>query len=243
VFTYRSDNLRTWRYAGLLHAGRVTDGHARREVWECPQLIPVAGRDVLVISVQIDGEAGPVLAAVRSPGEPFGPWRRLVHGDIGYASSVFRDRDERPCLLSWLREQWPAGSARSWAGAESLIGVLHPAEPGTVALSAHPAATESRLFAEVGLLGSPCVLSADDGTPWLATAPADAAVDLRIRSGGVDALRVATAPDRSALAVDVAGRVERLPAVDPTRGLRLFLDADLVEVFWAGSYGAWRLPA
>jgi beta-fructofuranosidase len=211
-------------------------------VWECPQLLSVSGRDLLVVSVQVDGIAGPVVAATARRGQPFGSWQRLVHGSIGYATSLFLDRDGRPAMLSWLREQHPPAEPRDWAGAESVVAILDVAAHGGVVLQPHPAVADAAVFAEMPLPGSPAVVAEEPATPQVFTAPPDCAVDLRVGIGGTEALALATTPDRSGLIVRTAGQIERLPASAPEAGLRLFLDGDLAELFWAGSYGAWRLP-
>ena len=52
VFLYdRSDEL-AWRYAGLLvDDDPVLRGAGTADIWECPQLFPLDGRWVLVVSI------------------------------------------------------------------------------------------------------------------------------------------------------------------------------------------------
>ncbi len=73
----------------------------RRTVAECPQLVEVGGRWAVIVSVQVDGTPGPVVA--RFLGGP-DVWHPLAAGASAYATSAFRDRDGRPCAISWLRE-------------------------------------------------------------------------------------------------------------------------------------------
>jgi beta-fructofuranosidase len=173
VLQYRSADLERWRYVGPLCGGRlVGDPPAGREVWECPQMMEVDGRWLLVVSVQLDGRAALVAAAIGGyDGIRFEPtrWQRLAHGSAPYAASLFRDRDGRPCMICWLREDSGAGVGPApWAGALSLVAAVGVDPAGIVSVTPHPAV--------VG------------------------------RHGPV----------------------------------QVFLDADILEVFGAGRYGAWR---
>jgi beta-fructofuranosidase len=244
VLRYVSSDLLRWRFAGVLHAGLAEPPGGGRQAWECPQLVELDGGDVLIVSVQADGLAGPVVAATRPRGGAFGEWRRLVHGEIGYATSAFRDRDGRACLLSWLRdpEARPGGS---WTGAESLVGLLAVDAGGVPVVTPHPALEPSGAFAEIRPDSWPAVLdlAGEEGRPQVLSAGPDTPVDLRLVSGGRQVLRARRISDSGALAVELAGRgADELPARDPRQPFACFLDADLVEIFWAGSYGAWRLP-
>ena len=59
VLHYRSDDLTAWVYDGVL--ARI-GGPDVRTVAECPQLVEVAGRWAVIVSVQADDEPGPVMA-------------------------------------------------------------------------------------------------------------------------------------------------------------------------------------
>lgn len=109
--------------------------------WECPQLLQIDGRWVLVVSVweptvphYVAYAVGDLVDGRFIPGT----WRRLTYGRSYYAPSAFRDEQGRPALIHWLRAvDDPAGV---WAGASSIpqlltrVGdALHPAPHPAVA--------------------------------------------------------------------------------------------------------------
>jgi beta-fructofuranosidase len=117
VLHYRSDDLASWVYDGVL--ARIGGPHVRT-VAECPQLVEVAGRWAVIVSVQVDHEPGPVMARFLDGADE--SWAPLATGAAAYATTAFRDRDGRPCAISWLRETHDVTGG--WAGAQSLPGVL-----------------------------------------------------------------------------------------------------------------------
>src|SRR5947207_197394 len=65
VLQYGSQDLDHWQYRGVLCGGRAgTDDDARRQVWECPQMVEIGGVWALVVSVGLDDRAGYVAASV-----------------------------------------------------------------------------------------------------------------------------------------------------------------------------------
>ena len=81
VWMFTSPDLRTWTYAGRAAEG----GPGPATIWECPVLVDVDGRQVLVVS---DCEPGAPLqvsyAWVRADGDRLvpGAWRRLGYGAL-----------------------------------------------------------------------------------------------------------------------------------------------------------------
>ena len=130
VLHYRSDDLTTWAYDGVL-AGIGDPGV--RTVAECPQLVAVAGRWAVIVSVQADDVPGPVVA--RFLDAPDDSWEPLATGAAAYATTAFRDRDGLPCAISWLREAHQVTDG--WAGVLSLPGVLG-ADGDRLTLDVHP---------------------------------------------------------------------------------------------------------
>lgn len=234
VFAYRAANLLDWRYAGPLHAGRA-DIAAGRQVWECPQLLAVDGRQLLIVSVQVDGAAAAVLAATRDPAGGFGPWQRLVHGPSGYATSAFYDREGRPCVISWLREDPDlVPGTRGWAGVQSLVGRLRISPDGPAVLEPHPAVLASGAFRSVH--DADALKDAAGAVVFRQDGPADLTLDrgrhgLSMRTVG-PALEVRRGPELAAV----------VPGLTGSDRLTVFLDGDTVELFWGGSYAAFRLP-
>ena len=90
VLHYRSDDLTAWVYDGVL--ARIGDPGVRT-VAECPQLVEVAGRWAVIVSVQADDEPGPVVARFLDGADE--SWAPLATGAAAYATTAFRDRDGR----------------------------------------------------------------------------------------------------------------------------------------------------
>ena len=129
ALAYRSHDLERWTYDGPL-VSRHRSSHEplwTGAAWECPQLIRVDGRWVLVVSVWEPGAAHDEAYAVGDLVDGrFVPetWHRLSAGRCHYAGSAFTDADDRPGLIHWLRGL--ADVHGRWAGAHSvphLVGV------------------------------------------------------------------------------------------------------------------------
>ena len=123
---YSSTDLRSWTLDGVLAERRHdhTDPVWTGKVWECPQLLQIDGRWVLLVSVWDDDVLHNVVYAV---GDLVGPrfqpstWGTFSHGHQLYATTTFADGDGRPCAMSWMRERnntAPEGSP--WCSAMSL---------------------------------------------------------------------------------------------------------------------------
>ena len=150
VLAYRSADLLEWSFEGIAarRSTALRDPVWTGSGWECPQLIGVDGRDVLVVSVWDDDRTHYVACTVGrwSAGRfEAGPWQRLTIGDGYYAATAFRDADDRPCLIHWIRGVEGDG----WAGALSvphlltieddrLVARAHPVVAGQVTLDPGP---------------------------------------------------------------------------------------------------------
>jgi beta-fructofuranosidase len=167
-------------------------------------------------------------------------WQRLTHGSSAYAMTAFTDRAGRRCVMSWLREE-PQNdpSLVGHAGAHSVAALLTRTDSGRLALSPHPdlatlgepigfrpsSAGETRTA-----LGARAAEISLAPTPGLRVQIADGAGTLVALTFGATELHVARR-DRPDGVVPVIGRGE----------MRLLADADLLEVFGAGGYGAFRI--
>jgi beta-fructofuranosidase len=123
ALAYVSDDLSTWEYRGRLAERHrdETEPVWTGAMWECPQLVRIGDRHVLVVSVWDADTLHHVSCAVgRFAGGRFETeaWHRLSWGTSHYAASAFRDRDGRPGLLFWLRGI--ADASAGWSGAISL---------------------------------------------------------------------------------------------------------------------------
>ncbi len=127
ALSYRSEDLASWDYEGIAiqRSTNETDPVWMGALWECPQIIEVDGRHVMVSSIWDDdvllhvGYAVGTYADGRFTAEP---WGRLTHGPSYYAPSFFRDADGRPCLTFWMRGVHDLDAG--WASAHSLPHVL-----------------------------------------------------------------------------------------------------------------------
>lgn len=143
VLRYRSDDLVTWDYRGVLLRGdlRQTEPFWTGAMWECPNFFPLDGQHVLVLSVQSDtGELlYPAYYAGRLDGERFTPavQRILVHGSSFYAPQVLRLSDGRTVMWGWLKEGRPEAEAQAagWSGVMSLPIALTWLPEGAVGLA------------------------------------------------------------------------------------------------------------
>jgi beta-fructofuranosidase len=127
VLLYACDDLRTWTYLGPLLGTEdpVAQAHAPADVWECPQLVRLADRWVLIVSLWTDDVLGRVAYLVGDLDPADGvPRFTPTHGgtvDAGrdfYAPAVLV-RPDRTLLWGWSWEDRgdPDVAASGWAGA------------------------------------------------------------------------------------------------------------------------------
>jgi beta-fructofuranosidase len=227
ALAWRSDDLVTWEYAG-----RAAERHRdEREplwtgaMWECPQLLRIGDRHVLVVSVWEADTLHYVAAAVgRFADGRFdaASWHRLTWGESCYAASAFRDRDGRPGLVCWLRGVHDG--PRTWAGAISLPYLLD-LDGDRPVLTPHPA-----LAAERGPQQPAPALDA----VW--RPPANGQLRL---IGGSGAVVAVLRRDGGRLSVDAgSGVTAEMPWRDGA--LRVVLDGPVLEV--AGEAGLLAVP-
>jgi beta-fructofuranosidase len=242
AWLYRSPDLRSWRPDGVLAERRAdeTEPVWTGTAWECVQLVQVDGAWVLLVSVW-DGDPRYVACAVGDfDGARFTArrWQRLSATDLPYATTTFLDAAGRPCLLSWVRE--PGTTGAGWAGMLSVPWTLRVVEDRLL-LAPHP---------DVATLRGPAVRLDGTGT----TPPLPPFLDVEVEApdaGRVDVLG-ADGPllrvefrDRAAVLTPPGGGAVRL-ALAPDRGpgLRLLVDAGLVEAgSSAGEQAALRLSS
>lgn len=123
IWSYRSDDLERWRPEGVVASRPGTEWTGQG--WECPSLLEVDGRTVLLVSVWEPDTLHCLAYALCSPdatGLHPGPFQRLSYGPSHYAASAFTDRDGRPGIVGWLREV--ADLDAGWAGATSLPALV-----------------------------------------------------------------------------------------------------------------------
>ncbi|WP_439593772.1 glycoside hydrolase family 32 protein [Microbacterium sp.] len=140
ALSYRSDDLENWAYEGvaLERSTNETADVWMGALWECPQIIDVEGRAVMVSSVwEADAlhYAGYAIGVYQNGRFVAERWGRLTWGDSYYAPSYFRDDQDRPCLMFWMRgiADFDAG----WASAHSIPYVL-TVEDDVLVAAPHP---------------------------------------------------------------------------------------------------------
>lgn len=214
ALSYRSDDLQEWTYEGvaLERSSAETADVWMGALWECPQIIDVDGRAVMVSSIwQADvlyysGYAIGTYEAGRFVAER---WGRLTWGDSYYAPSFFRDEQDRPCLVFWMRgiEDLDAG----WAGAHSIPYILS-IEGDVLVATPHP---DIEQYREPGATG----LAAD--ITWTPDA-----AGLRLTSGGEDAATLELS-GAGELTVRIGDAVHAFPAAGE---VRVIVDGPVLEV-------------
>ena len=153
VLLYRSADLLAWEYVGPLLVGDATPDAPlwTGTVWECPNLFPLDGRHVLVVSFQ-NHDSGELLYAGYTVGDfrdgrfTPGPFRPLEYGDTLYAPQATIDESGRAVLIGWLREgrDGAAQRAAGWSGVMSLPRLLSLGDDGTLRFQPVPELTELR---------------------------------------------------------------------------------------------------
>jgi len=143
VLSWTSADLETWRYDGVLasRSGSEVDPVWTGTAWECPQLFPLGGSWVLVVSVWAEDVTRFEAYAVGDLVEGrfvARAWHRLTYGPAHYAGSAFVDQQGQRCLLHWLRGV--ADPSGRWAGAHSVPHVLR-LDGDRVVAEPHPAVT------------------------------------------------------------------------------------------------------
>lgn len=143
---YAVDDASAWTYEGVLLSPSgeadpdgVLEGARPADVWECPQLVPVDGRWVLVLSLHDRGVLGQVVACVGDVvdegGRPrFLPGRLdlLDGGNSFYAPQVALDGEAAPWLMGWVRQDPGGPDGRDHAGCLTLPRRLRVREGGAV---------------------------------------------------------------------------------------------------------------
>ncbi|MBT2497655.1 glycoside hydrolase family 32 protein [Agromyces sp. ISL-38] len=142
VVGYSSSDGVEWNEDGIVLARPASEQHPvwTGSMWECPQIVEVNGRHALIISVWDSNVLYDVVYALGDYADGvFSPqsWARLSYGPSPYAATVFRDAEDRPCLMFWLRDV----SGDGWAGAHSIPYRITITDE-VLALEPHPDLTQ-----------------------------------------------------------------------------------------------------
>lgn len=257
VLQYRSPDLQTWEYDGVLCSRRSerTDEVWTGTLWECPQLFRVGDRWVLLVSVWEKSTLYHVAAAVGVyDGHTFTPesWQQLSYGSSAYAMAAFTDRDGRACVMSWLREE-PQNNPDlvQRAGAHSVPAVVTLTDDGRLRLDPHPNLSARRQAplpadhleqpAQAGQAGQPegperWTVGAG---PVQVTFHAAAGTRLVVHEPGHERATLEVA--QGAVTLSRPGLSDQSQPVVSGEEVTLLLDADIAEIFTASSYAAYRI--
>ncbi|HEY3925171.1 MAG TPA: glycoside hydrolase family 32 protein [Acidothermaceae bacterium] len=245
---YHSADLRRWTYDGVICSRRSDSGDDvwTGSLWECPQLFAIGADWVLLISVWDNDILHYVAGAIGDyDGTTFTPrrWQRLTYGSSAYAMSAFIDKEGRRCVISWLREE-PQNDPDLLlrAGAHSIVSTISVLD-GSLVLRPHPDVDNLRgRPLEAQRLGNSASYDIGPGAVDLVLKHGDVATVL-VQDG--DAVRARLEIDPISLLCSRPGlAAERVPFDHPASDaeVRILLDADLLEVFGPGTYGAFRIP-
>jgi beta-fructofuranosidase len=231
ALSYRSDDLESWAYEGIaLQRSRdETAGVWMGALWECPQIIDVDGRAVMVSSVweaDVLYYAGYAIGRYEAGIFTAEGWGRLTYGDSYYAPSFFRDDRGRPCLTFWMRGV--ADFEAGWASAHSIPYVLS-VDGGVLVASPHPDLERYRSVQgadRIDGLAADIVWAPDSG-------------ELTVASGGQVVVSLAATAD------GLRVRTADGDAVVPVSGdVRVVIDGPVLEISSAaGLFGAAVAPA
>lgn len=169
VLLYRSADLMAWEYVRPLLVGDQTafEPFWTGSVWECPNLIPVGGRHVLIVSYQ-NFDTGHLLFPGYYVGHFFddqfmaGEPKVLEYGGYLYAPQAIVDEKGRSLLLGWLLEgrSKEAQLAAGWSGVMSLPRVLSLGDDGALCMRPVP---ELRQLRRAHFRAEPGIVRPDQG--------------------------------------------------------------------------------
>jgi len=134
VVLYRSKDLREWTYVGVAAESDGTQG----EMWECPDLFELDGKDVLIVS-PIGMKSHKNIAIVGKMDYASGKfvqesYQELDLGPDFYAAQTVADDRDRRILIAWM-DMWgnPMPTVeRGWAGAMTIPRLLRLSPDGRV---------------------------------------------------------------------------------------------------------------
>lgn len=236
-----SADLVTWTDDGelLSRSPALTNPVWMGQVWECPQLIAVDGKHVLLVSVwELEVPHYQAYAIGRYADGRFTPesWGRLSYGPSYYAGSVFFDADARPGIVSWLRGL--EDSDGRWVGAISLPHLLRRDGTRLVA-EPHPnlATRRREVLSHESHPAPRFALPYAADLEW-ALAPGEAGSLSVTAGGGADVLSFSVRA--ATLRVRVREDTWEMPFLGS--GLRIVLDGPAVEIFGAAGVFAAPIP-
>lgn len=253
VRLYTSTDLDTWEFAGNLavHPRTVKAEVDTGEMWECPQVIHLAGQLVLLVGAWTlqDGTMRVYSVATTSDGAT--PGALTVHlfdeGPDFYAASALRDSPAGTLVWGWATEardySWCIDDG--WSGLLTLPRVVRPHPTGRLTVAPLPALADlrqggGRTVGHHGVDGLPAQLeleaTVEQGLPLIIRVRFSSQEYLQIgadRNRGVveiDRSRASTDPRAIGGTIHITDAFENNGAAD----IRVFLDGSILEVFTSG---------
>lgn len=227
---FSSTDLTSWRYDGPLTTREAGEQHPwTGTAWECPQLVrSVDGHDVLVVSIWDEHAPHDVAAAIGSYLDGrFTPnhWQLLSAGKSHFAASAFTDAEDRACLIFWIRG---ISDGHRWAGALSVPYLVNT-EGKDVRLTPHPCLDTARRPANGPGTSLDIVWSlGNSGRLALVDNAGEELAVLEVTDGQVT--------------ISVAGDADPVTSAHTSSALRLFADAQVLEVVTDGGLVGLPLP-
>jgi beta-fructofuranosidase len=239
ALAYTSPDLIAWTFSGKFASRSSTEqDHVwTGKVWECPQLIPLGSKHVLLFSVWepwIPHYEAYAIGSLVNGGFKIEKWGRLSYGDSYYAGAVFADAAGRPGLIYWLREV--TDSQGRWTGAHSLPHMLRLDENNQLTAEPHPNVAQRRRPATKTSIDheQPAALPPIADMEWNLGRRRPATLSVR-SADGTHVLRVIA--NDGALKIEIADKIWTMPY---SAALRLIFDGPVVELFSIG--GAFAAP-
>ncbi|HPH97082.1 MAG TPA: glycoside hydrolase family 32 protein [Anaerolineaceae bacterium] len=252
VLLYRSQDLRSWSYAGILFQGDALSHHPlwTGTMWECPSFFPLEDKWVLILSVcGPEGGLYTIYYTGQFTTDRFIPDNGPHLLDTGaggcyYAPQTFLDEKGRRIIFGWLREaRSAADQARAgWSGAMSLPRVLTLGNDGRVHLA--PLEALSTLRQEHERLNLSNLKSRpirDVPLELLVTFPRPpetwSGITLTSDASSGERIKIGFDPDRSLVVTDctqAGGLLSETPiSPDPDQTLtfHIFIDGSTLEVY------------
>ena len=252
VMVYKSKALlEGWTYAGQLN---VPGYEAFGGMWECPYIVNISGKDVLIFSPQytkLPGRGESTNHNVYLIGHmdydaltftPEGPYRHLDFGfDFYAAQGAFIPKEsadpDRAILIGWvgLPDNHYPTEEEDWEGSLSLPRELRIVD-GKLRQTPIPAALGLRdaQVAASGALPAACCVEA-------ACPNGDFDLNLYTKADGTGGLRIRYDSARRVATVDkrgmdrrfneAVGEVLEMPLDEPLRKLQIFIDNSTTEIF------------
>jgi len=162
---YSSIDLETWHPEGIAAQRSTTEREPvwMGALWECPQLVDLGSRHVLVSSVwdaDVLYYAGYGVGTYADGRFAADTWGRLTYGPSYYAPSFFHDAEGRPCLVFWMRGV--ADAEGGWSSAHSIPYVLG-LDGDRLIVTPHPDLQRYRRLAEGQVVEGPVDILWDAG--------------------------------------------------------------------------------